>query len=284
MDKNNPQLNTPSPYIEPMNDTVEEAKLMQSIETNDKLETLNKTSEAVLLEQTKSTEAVKELSPAMEALVKLNAELLEVIREHQKIDLTAFSKVKTISLQGEKGDKGDKGEVGDKGEKGDRGEKGDTGPRGEKGETGKTGPRGEMGPMGVQGIQGEKGEKGERGDNGKNGKNGSPDSAEDIAKKLNSLEKVLDFKIIKNFPDRFPGNWGPSSPTSESTGNRVNFETPSGDIDGVNTTFTVLNTPKCVFLNGVTYFENDGYTLSGLDITFIAPIVPSTGSTLRSMY
>lgn len=65
-------------------------------------------------------------------------------------------------------------------------------------------------------------------------------------------------------------------------GGGANFETPVGTIDGTNVTFTVSNTPKAVILNGATYFQNDGYTLSGLTITML--VVPVAGSTLRSMY
>ena len=52
------------------------------------------------------------------------------------------------------------------------------------------------------------------------------------------------------------------------------FETPVGTINGVNDTFTVSYTPKAVILNGVTYFENDGYTLSTLTITML--VIPVT--------
>lgn len=69
-----------------------------------------------------------------------------------------------------------------------------------------------------------------------------------------------------------------------SSGGGVNFETPVGTIDGANRTFTVSNTPLYIVLNGATYFENDGYTLSGLTITIISALTPQTGSTLRSAH
>lgn len=65
-------------------------------------------------------------------------------------------------------------------------------------------------------------------------------------------------------------------------GSSLAFETPVGDIDGVNDTFTVSNVPLYVVLNGQTYFQNDGYTLSGLTITML--VIPETGSTLRSAF
>ncbi len=62
----------------------------------------------------------------------------------------------------------------------------------------------------------------------------------------------------------------------------LNFETPTGTIDGSNAIFNVSNTPKVVILNGNIYFENDGYTLSGLTITML--VVPAIDSTLRSAH
>lgn len=50
-------------------------------------------------------------------------------------------------------------------------------------------------------------------------------------------------------------------------------ETPSGTVDGSNTTFTALNTPLFVVSDGITYFEGAGYTLSGLTITMTTPPV-----------
>lgn len=48
------------------------------------------------------------------------------------------------------------------------------------------------------------------------------------------------------------------------------FETPSGSVNGSNVTFTVLNTPLYVVADNQTYFQNFGYTLSGLTITMDA--------------
>lgn len=70
--------------------------------------------------------------------------------------------------------------------------------------------------------------------------------------------------------------------TLPNGGSGTSFETPSGTINSSNVTFTVANTPKAVILNGIWYFENDGYTLSTLTITML--VVPTTGSTLRSVY
>lgn len=65
-----------------------------------------------------------------------------------------------------------------------------------------------------------------------------------------------------------------------STGSGITFETPTGTVDGSNNIFTVLNTPKYIIVDGVTYFENNGYTIVGLTIT---TSVPPTGF-IRSAY
>lgn len=59
-------------------------------------------------------------------------------------------------------------------------------------------------------------------------------------------------------------------------------ETPVGVIDGSNVTFTVTNPPQYIVLNGLSYFENDGYTFSGNTITML--VIPMPGSTLRAIY
>lgn len=61
-----------------------------------------------------------------------------------------------------------------------------------------------------------------------------------------------------------------------------NVETPSGTVDGSNTTFTVLNTPKALIIDGMMRFENFGYTLVGLTIT-VDPLAPPA-SFIRSFY
>lgn len=60
------------------------------------------------------------------------------------------------------------------------------------------------------------------------------------------------------------------------------FETPTGTINGSNTTFTVANTPAYIIINGVTYFEGHGYELS--DLTITTDFAPETDSWIRSAY
>lgn len=60
----------------------------------------------------------------------------------------------------------------------------------------------------------------------------------------------------------------------------VRFETPAGTVDGQNRTFTFFKTPKYVVIDGLQYFEDSGYTISGNTLT--ANVAP-TGF-IRSAY
>jgi hypothetical protein len=68
----------------------------------------------------------------------------------------------------------------------------------------------------------------------------------------------------------------------------ITRETPTGSINGANTTFTLANTPvvgtEQVFLNGILQEPGAGndYTISGLTITYLA--APATGDRLRVTY
>jgi len=53
-----------------------------------------------------------------------------------------------------------------------------------------------------------------------------------------------------------------------------NVETPTGAVDGANTTYTVLHTPKYITLDGQMLYEGYGYSLSGLTVT--TDIAPNT--------
>lgn len=70
--------------------------------------------------------------------------------------------------------------------------------------------------------------------------------------------------------------------------NFVDRETPSGAIDGVNTTFTLANTPVAgsehVYLNGLLQEDGAGndYTISGATITYLSP--PQVGDVLKVSY
>ena len=64
-------------------------------------------------------------------------------------------------------------------------------------------------------------------------------------------------------------------------------ETPSGSVNGSNTSFTLAHAPNpasslCLFLNGQLLTETEDYTLSGSTITFVA--APDSGSIIRASY
>ena len=63
-------------------------------------------------------------------------------------------------------------------------------------------------------------------------------------------------------------------------------ETPSGSINGSNTSFTLAHTPttgsEYVWLNGILQTEGTDYTITGATITFTT--APETGATLRVSY
>lgn len=63
-------------------------------------------------------------------------------------------------------------------------------------------------------------------------------------------------------------------------GGSSSVETPSGTINGSNTSFTVSNEPKWIIADGVTYFEGAGYSYSAGTLTIDTPPV----SFIRSIY
>lgn len=62
----------------------------------------------------------------------------------------------------------------------------------------------------------------------------------------------------------------------------LNVETPTGTVNGVNVTFTVLNTPKIVIIDGLCRFSGLGYTYASGTITVDSLIPPI--SFIRSIY
>lgn len=71
----------------------------------------------------------------------------------------------------------------------------------------------------------------------------------------------------------------PSQLTTLIFGQFVDGETPSGDVDDVNTVFTLANNPIAasvkVYQNGIRLNETDDYTIDGDEITFVTP--PESG-------
>lgn len=94
---------------------------------------------------------------------------MDIIQEENSENVVAslsFDDCHILKVVGKKGDKGDPGET-------------IVGPPGPEGKPGKSIP-------------------------GNDGKDGSPDTPQQIADKLNSLEEILDFKVLKGIPDFTP--------------------------------------------------------------------------------
>lgn len=150
-------------------------------------------------------------------------------------------------------------------------------------------------------------EDGKNGIDGLNGKNGSPDTAKEILAKLKgklNVKHIDDLTELlneagNNFLNQAKGfiprslsalydvmanpidgqvltyqastnKWIATTLPAPSGGGGVTFETLVGSIDGVNVTFTVTHIPAYVVSDNQTYFENNGYTRSGLTITLDA--------------
>ena len=188
-----------------------ETLIVQTNDTNDKLDELITVNESSLVQQKEIAESISELNPTMEAiLVKLAEE-----KEQEKVTVSKMDNLpkelnsvvggfSTVFIKGEKGEKGDAGDAGPRGPKGDNGDKGD---RGEDGYTpvkgvdyfdGKDGPQG---IMGMTGPQGPKGDDGIDGRDGRDGVDGNKITAEEIVEKINKLPKSIDWKTIKNAPE-----------------------------------------------------------------------------------
>ncbi len=67
----------------------------------------------------------------------------------------------------------------------------------------------------------------------------------------------------------------PDGTKSISAAGGISIETPSGTIDGSNTTFTVLNAPIYISVDGLNKFENVGYTYLAGTITIIDGVPPA---------
>ena len=137
---------------------------------------------------------IKKLKKIVNTTDKINSlgsifvakKLDEIDEQISLLDNTIADYIESVptAKNGEKGEKGEKGDQGERGEQGLHGMKGDKGDKGERGEKGEKGDDG----FGIDGKDGK---------DGVNGKDGSPDTPEEIVVKLNTLEKVLDRKVIK---------------------------------------------------------------------------------------
>jgi hypothetical protein len=185
-----------------------------------------------------------------------------------------------------------------KGEPGIDGKDGVDGLDGKDGKDGLDGKNGAQGEPGKDGKDGIDGIDGKNGTDGKDGKDGSPDTGEQIIEKINKLPIKPDFQIdakhIKNLPKQIEyfGRGGGGVDTAEVVGiinanlKFADDETPTGDVDGVNTDFVLTNTPKDsslkVYVNGSRMRLTEDYTVVDKTITFITP--PPSGSIILTDY
>lgn len=134
----------------------------------------------------------------------------------------------------------------------------------------------------VKGLDYVDGKDGKDGRDGKDGSDGSPDTPDQIADKLNTLKEEINMEVIKGLKKELERirvtGVGRSLGGVLNVGVRI--ETPEGVVDGSNAAFTAFKTPKWLVIDGVSYFENNGYTLSGKTLTVT---VPPTGF-IRSFY
>ena len=197
-----------------------------------------------------------------------------------------------------------KGEKGDTGEQGIQGERGEQGIQGEQGAQGEKGDRGENGLNGIDGKNGKDGRDGRDGRDGVDGQSYNPSDFNAIVEKVSripqkedleefvketvgySLKASTEIMGMPNFRKLAMGIRGDLDALQIQVnkggggGTGYSIETPSGTVDGSNVTFTVTNTPVFVMGDGVMYFNNAGYTISGTTVTMDSP--PSYS--IRSFY
>ena len=172
-----------------------DAVVQNGVDTNSKLDSIEVTNEAQVVEQQATTKAVKDVEVSVDANTKqiekgVNdfAPSLEAMAKAQEL-LSSF----VSNLTGPEGKKGDKGDKGDKGEDAHK-----TGPRGLMGPEGPEGPMGKTGPQGPMGKTGPKGLKGDQGPAGKPGKDAPvksiiKETTETVSKEvLKQVDKDID--------------------------------------------------------------------------------------------
>jgi len=106
--------------------------------------------------------------------------------------------------------------------------------------------------------------------------------------KLDILDTPNDGEFLSWNASQSKMEWKPIAETYVQESDFVMNETPSGDINGTNTTFTLANTPVEgtveVYLNGILQAPGSGkdYTISGNTITFTQ--APETGDVILVSY
>jgi len=205
-------------------------------------------------------------------------------------------------LEEVRGEKGDQGEKGDTGEQGPQGKQGMPGIDGKDGQTGKQGPSGANGSDGINGKNGKTGPKGERGDDGKDAhitdaiikkiistiKSLPENERLDISHLRNSQQILSAIAKINRTPEKKEQKLGKLDMSDQrwhgGGGGAPLLEDVVGDINGVNTTFTITTATTHIILhNGIELSEGAGndYTISGTALEMLW--APESG-TLKHRY
>ena len=148
-------------------------------------------------------------------------------------------------------------------------QKGDKGDKGEDGKNGLNGKDGKDGRDGIDGIDGLNGKDGEKGENG------SPDTAEDIVKKINTLESVIERKTIKgldNLVDQ-PGLDRALGILDQRTQYLINKTVVQPNLAGY------VPTTRTLTINGVTEDLSADRTWSVGTVTDVAALTLGTSGT-----
>lgn len=222
-----------------------ETLIVQTNDTNDKLDELITVNESSLVQQKEIAESISELNPTMEAILVKIAEDKEQEKDKEKVTVSKMdslpkelnSVVGGFSTVFIKGDSPSEEELNKlikpllptnedikniieplipepiKGDDGEKGDKGDIGERGEKGD---------------QGIQGEKGSDGK---DGRDGKDGSPDTPKQIIEKLRKLKKGTRLSFEKDLDDVPNIQDEIKKAVSRATGLGIKYLKDLGDID-----------------------------------------------------
>lgn len=152
-------------------------------------------------------------------------------------------------------------------------QKGDKGDKGEDGKNGLNGKDGKDGRDGIDGIDGLNGKDGEKGEDG------SPDTAEDIVKKINTLESVIERKTIKgldNLVDQ-PGLDRALGILDQRTQYLINKTVVQPNLAGY------VPTTRTLTINGVTEDLSADRTWSVGTVTDVAALtLGTTGTDLSS--
>lgn len=204
----------------------------------------------------------------IEHIFEIEEKLEEIKNSAPNIDEILKSIPNGVGERGEKGDKGDKGE------RGERGLPGRDGVDGIDGKDGKDGKDGEMGVIDTATIayledlieQVKNEVKGVR--QSRAGWGAHPLQIKDGNTVIDKVTRVINFG---NNLSAVRSADGVVTVNATAGGGGSTVETPTGSVNGSNTSFTVSDVPQYVVADGVTYFDGAGYTYGALTVTMDVP-------------